>query len=166
MKPLIRFATKDDTPAIMRLIQGLADFEKAPDQVVITAEDLVRDGFGIDPKFMCYVAEIRHEIHPQNESQIVGMALFYPRYSTWKGPTIHLEDLMVQEEFRGQGVGTALYRAVLSYARTRNVRRVNWEVLDWNTPAIDFYEKSGADVLKEWRVVSMDDQALSAYLNS
>ena len=73
---------------------------------------------------------------------------------------------MVQEEFRGQGVGTALYRAVLSYARTQNVRRVNWEVLDWNTPAIDFYEKSGADVLKEWRVVSMDDQALSAYLNS
>lgn len=166
MKPIIRFATKEDAPAIMRLIQGLADFEKAPDQVVITAEDLVRDGFGADPKFLCYVAEVRKENQEQNQSQIVGMALFYPRYSTWKGPTIHLEDLMVQEEFRGQSVGTALYRAVLSYARAQNVKRVNWEVLDWNTPAIEFYEKSGADVLKQWRVVSMDDQALSGYLNS
>lgn len=166
MQPLIRFAKKDDAPSIMRLIQGLADFEKASDQVVITAEDLLRDGFGADPKFKCYVAEMGQGNPEQNESQIVGMALFYPRYSTWKGPTIHLEDLMVQEEFRGQGVGTALYRAVLSYARTQNVRRVNWEVLDWNSPAIDFYEKSGADILKEWRVVSMDDQALSAYLNS
>lgn len=166
MQPLIRFATKDDAPAIMRLIQGLADFEKASDQVIITAEDLVRDGFGADPKFKCYVAEMRKGNPEHNEIQIVGMALFYRRYSTWKGPTIHLEDLMVQEEFRGQGVGTALYRAVLSYAHAQNLRRVNWEVLDWNTPAIDFYEKSGADVLKEWRVVSMDDKALSAYLNS
>jgi GNAT superfamily N-acetyltransferase len=98
--------------------------------------------------------------------EIVGMALFYSRYSTWKGPTIHLEDLMVQEEFRGQGVGTALYRAVLTFARERNVRRVNWEVLDWNTPAIDFYEKSGADVLRNWHVVSMDDQAIESYLES
>lgn len=162
MKPLIRFATKEDAFAILRLIQGLADFEKAPDQVVITADDLVRDGFGTDPKFWCYVAEVPGEIEPE----IVGMALFYPRYSTWKGPTIHLEDLMVQEEFRGQGVGTALYRSVLSFAKARGVKRVNWEVLNWNTPAIDFYEKSGADVLKEWRVVSMDGQALSAYLES
>ena len=79
MQPLIRFATKDDAPAIMRLIQGLADFEKASDQVVITAEDLVRDGFGADPKFKCYVAEMRKGNPEQNELQIVGMALFYRR---------------------------------------------------------------------------------------
>ena len=158
MKPLIRLAVKDDAPAILGLIQGLADFEKAPEQVVITEEDLVRDGFGPNPRFWCFVAEVAHEI--------VGMALFYSRYSTWKGPTIHLEDLMVQEEFRGQGVGTALYRAVLTFARERNVRRVNWEVLDWNTPAIDFYEKSGADVLRNWHVVSIDDQAIESYLES
>lgn len=162
MQPFIRFATKDDAPAIIRLIQGLANFEKASDQVVITADDLVRDGFGTNPKFWCYVAEIPGEI----ETEIVGMALFYSRYSTWKGPTIHLEDLMVQEEFRGQGVGTALYRSVLTFARERKVRRVNWEVLDWNTPAIEFYVKSGADILKHWHVVSMDDQALEAYLES
>ncbi len=162
MEPLIRFATKDDAPAILRLIQGLADFEKASDQVVITVEDLERDGFGTDPKFWCYVAEV----HLEQKVEIVGMALFYPRYSTWKGPTIHLEDLMVQEEFRGQGIGTALYRSVLSYAKGCGVKRVNWEVLDWNTPAVDFYEKSGANVLKEWRVVSMDGLALSAYLES
>ncbi|HBB48265.1 MAG TPA: GNAT family N-acetyltransferase [Flavobacteriaceae bacterium] len=162
MKPLIRFAKKDDAAAILRLIQGLADFEKASEQVTITVDDLLRDGFGTVPKFWCFVAEIQVEA----ATQIVGMALFYNRYSTWKGPTIHLEDLMVQEEFRGQGVGTALYRAVLSFAKERKVRRVNWEVLDWNTPAIEFYEKSGADVLKQWHVVSMDDKALESYLES
>ncbi len=162
MKPLIRFAKKDDAAAILRLIQGLADFEKASEQVTITVDDLLRDGFGTVPKFWCFVVEIQVEA----ATQIVGMALFYNRYSTWKGPTIHLEDLMVQEEFRGQGVGTALYRAVLSFAKERKVRRVNWEVLDWNTPAIEFYEKSGADVLKQWHVVSMDDKALESYLES
>ena len=162
MKPLIRFAKKDDAAAILRLIQGLADFEKASEQVTITVDDLLRDGFGTVPKFCCFVAEIQVEA----ATQIVGMALFYNRYSTWKGPTIHLEDLMVQEEFRGQGVGTALYRAVLSFAKERKVRRVNWEVLDWNTPAIEFYEKSGADVLKQWHVVSMDEKALESYLES
>ncbi len=162
MKPLIRFAKKDDAAAILRLIQGLADFEKASEQVTITVDDLLRDGFGTVPKFWCFVVEIQVEA----ATQIVGMALFYNRYSTWKGPTIHLEDLMVQEEFRGQGVGTALYRAVLSFAKERKVRRVNWEVLDWNTPAIEFYEKSGADVLKQWHVVSMDEKALESYLES
>ena len=158
MNPMIRFAVQDDAPSILILIQGLADFENASSQVVITTEDLIRDGFGANPKFRCYVAELDHKI--------VGMALFYQRYSTWKGPTIHLEDLMVQEAFRGQGIGSLLYRAVLSFAQENKVRRVNWEVLDWNTPAIDFYEKSGAEVSKEWRMVSMTDQSLTAYLDS
>jgi len=157
MKPSIRLAVKEDAPDLLRLIEELAEFEMARDQVVITVENLVKDGFGPKPKFWCYVAECNHEI--------VGMALFYYRYSTWKGPVIHLEDLMVDEAYRSKGVGKALYQAVLRYANERKVRRVNWEVLDWNSPAIEFYEKSGAQILKEWRVVSMSDYALNKYLN-
>ena len=157
MKPLIRLAVKEDTEDLLRLIKGLAAYEKAHEQVVLKAEDLVRDGFGAEPKFWCYVAE--------RDQRIVGMALFYFRYSTWKGPVVHLEDLMVEKDHRSQGIGSALYQAVLSFAREKKVRRVNWEVLDWNSPAIEFYEKSGAEVLKEWRVVSMSDQVLNEYLD-
>ena len=157
MKPLIRLAVKEDAEDLLRLIKGLAAYEKAHEQVVLLAEDLVRDGFGAEPKFWCYVAE--------RDQRIVGMALFYFRYSTWKGPVVHLEDLMVEKAYRSQGIGSALYQAVLSFARKKKVRRVNWEVLDWNSPAIEFYEKSGAEVLKEWRVVSMSDQALNEYLD-
>ncbi len=157
MKPLIRLAVKEDAEDLLRLIKGLAAYEKAHEQVVLLAEDLVRDGFGAEPKFWCYVAE--------RDQRIVGMALFYFRYSTWKGPVVHLEDLMVEKTHRSQGIGSALYQAVLSFAREKKVRRVNWEVLDWNSPAIEFYEKSGAEVLKEWRVVSMSDQALNEYLD-
>ena len=157
MKPLIRLAVKEDAKDLLRLIKGLAAYEKAHEQVVLLAEDLVRDGFGAEPKFWCYVAE--------RDQRIVGMALFYFRYSTWKGPVVHLEDLMVEKAHRSQGIGSALYQAVLSFAREKKVRRVNWEVLDWNSPAIEFYEKSGAEVLKEWRVVSMSNQALNEYLD-
>ena len=157
MKPLIRLAVKEDAEDLLRLIKGLAAYEKAHEQVVLLAEDLVRDGFGAEPKFWCYVAE--------RDQRIVGMALFYFRYSTWKGPVVHLEDLMVEKDHRSQGIGSALYQAVLSFAREKKVRRVNWEVLDWNSPAIEFYEKSGAEVLKEWRVVSMSDQVLNEYLD-
>lgn len=157
MKPLIRLAVKEDAEDLLRLIKGLAAYEKAHEQVVLKAEDLVRDGFGAEPKFLCYVAE--------RDQRIVGMALFYLRYSTWKGPVVHLEDLMVEKDHRSQGIGSALYQAVLSFAREKKVRRVNWEVLDWNSPAIEFYEKSGAEVLKEWRVVSMSDQVLNEYLD-
>lgn len=157
MKPLIRLAVKEDAEDLLRLIKCLAAYEKAHEQVVLKVEDLVRDGFGAEPKFWCYVAE--------RDQRIVGMALFYFRYSTWKGPVVHLEDLMVEKDHRSQGIGSALYQAVLSFAREKKVRRVNWEVLDWNSPAIEFYEKSGAEVLKEWRVVSMSDQALNEYLD-
>lgn len=157
MKPLIRLAVKEDAEDLLRLIKCLAAYEKAHEQVVLKVEDLVRDGFGAEPKFWCYVAE--------RDQRIVGMALFYFRYSTWKGPVVHLEDLMVEKDHRSQGIGSTLYQAVLSFAREKKVRRVNWEVLDWNSPAIEFYEKSGAEVLKEWRVVSMSDQVLNEYLD-
>ncbi len=96
------------------------------------------------------------------EGKIIGMALYYYRYSTWKGKTIHLEDLIVTETLRGTGAGTALYNAVLEQGKRDGVRRVEWNVLDWNTPAIEFYEKSGAAVLQDWRVVHM---AMEKYNN-
>lgn len=142
-------------PAVLGLIQELAIFEKEPDAVVVTVADLERDGFGANPLFEVFVAELNNEI--------IGMALFYYRYSTWKGKTIHLEDLIVREAYRGTGAGSALYREVMHYAKAQNLRRVEWAVLDWNTPAINFYEKSGAKVFDDWRVAQMDEQALAGF---
>jgi ribosomal protein S18 acetylase RimI-like enzyme len=139
-------------PSVLRLIKELAKFENEPEAVEVTVENLINSGFKKKPAFKVYVAE--------KEERIVGMALFYERYSTWKGKAIHLEDLIVEEEFRGKGIGNALYTEVLKYAYKNNFKRVAWEVLDWNTPAIDFYESTGAKLLKEWRVVHMDEKSL------
>ena len=155
---IIRKATKNDMPSVLELIQELATFEKEPDAVVVTVDDLVRDGFSENPLFQCFVAEV--------ENEIIGMALFYYRYSTWKGKTIHLEDLIVKESKRRTGAGFALYKEIIKQGKAENVRRIEWNVLDWNTPAIDFYEKSGAKVLGDWRVVHMDDKGIEQFLNT
>lgn len=155
---IIRKATKNDMPSVLELIQELATFEKEPDAVVVTVDDLVRDGFSENPLFQCFVAEV--------ENKIIGMALYYYRYSTWKGKTIHLEDLVVKENKRGTGTGFALYKEIIKQGKVENVRRIEWNVLDWNTPAIDFYEKSGAKVLGDWRVVHMDDKGIEQFLNT
>jgi len=155
---IIRKATKKDMPSVLELIQELAIFEKEPDAVVVTVDDLVRDGFSENPLFQCFVAEV--------DSEIIGMALFYYRYSTWKGKTIHLEDLIVKENKRGTGAGFALYKEIIKQGKAENVRRIEWNVLDWNTPAIDFYEKSGAKVLSDWRVVHIDDKGIEQFLNT
>ncbi|RTL12824.1 MAG: GNAT family N-acetyltransferase [Flavobacteriaceae bacterium] len=154
---IIRKATKNDMPSVLELIQELATFEKEPDAVVVTVDDLVRDGFSENPLFQCFVAEV--------ENEIIGMALYYYRYSTWKGKTIHLEDLIVKENKRGTGAGFALYKEIIKQGKAENVRRIEWNVLDWNTPAIDFYEKSGAKVLGDWRVVHMDENGITNFLN-
>jgi GNAT superfamily N-acetyltransferase len=153
----IRKATEKDMPFVLELIQELAIFEKEPDAVVVTVDDLVRDGFSENPLFQCFVAEV--------ENEIIGMALYYYRYSTWKGKTIHLEDLIVKESKRGTGAGFALYKEIIQQGKAENVRRIEWNVLDWNTPAIDFYEKSGAKVLGDWRVVHMDENGITNFLN-
>ena len=153
---IIRKATEKDMPYVLELIQELATFEKEPDAVVVTVADLVRDGFSEHPLFHCYVAE--------KENTIIGMALFYYRYSTWKGKTIHLEDLIVKADQRGTGVGFALYKEIIKQGKKDKVRRIEWNVLDWNTPAIDFYEKSGAKVLDDWRVVQMDENGIEQFL--
>ena len=155
---MIRKATKNDMPSVLELIQELATFEKEPDAVVVTVDDLIRDGFSENPLFQSFVAEV--------ENEIIGMALFYYRYSTWKGKTIHLEDLIVKESKRGTGAGFALYKEIIKQGKAENVRRIEWTVLDWNTPAIDFYEKSGAKVLGDWRVVHMDENGVEQFLNT
>jgi GNAT superfamily N-acetyltransferase len=153
---IIRKATQNDMVAVLNLIQELATFEKEPHAVKITVADLIRDGFSQTPLFYCFVAE--------KNDEVIGIALYYYRYSTWKGKTIHLEDLMVNEKHRGIGAGFALYSEIIAQGKRDNVRRIEWNVLDWNTPAIDFYNKSGAKMLNDWRVVHMDETGINAFL--
>ena len=154
----IREAVKKDMFDVLKLIKELAHFEKEADAVQVTVEDLEKDGFGETPLFNCFVAEI--------DAEIVGMALFYPRYSTWKGPTIHLEDLIVTENKRGLKIGGALYAKVIEFGYKKGVRRIEWAVLDWNKPAIDFYKKTGARVLRDWNTVHIENDAIKNYINS
>ena len=143
-----------DLLSVLNLIIELAEFEKEPDAVEITLEDFTKD-FS-NNLFDCLIAE--------NQNGIIGIALYYNRYSTWKGKTIHLEDLIVTQNERGNGVGKALLNEIVSLAKKSKVRRVEWNVLDWNTPALKFYEKSGANVLQEWCTVQMDVEAMKSYL--
>lgn len=154
----IRDAQQEDMQQVLTLIQELAEFENDPNAVEVTKEDLVKDGFGENKLFHCFVAE--------KDKQIVGIALVYPRYSTWKGPVIHLEDLIVAEKMRGSGLGTALLNEVVKYGHDLGVRRICWEVLDWNEPAINFYEKKGAVVMRDWDVVQLDEMGISNYIDN
>lgn len=154
----IRKGTPEDMFAVLTLIQELAVFEKEPEAVVVTVDDLIRDGFGEKPLFHTFVAE--------EKNNIIGIALYYYRFSTWKGKTIHLEDLIVNEKHRGTGAGLALYTEIIKQGKRDNVRRIEWNVLDWNEPAIQFYQKSGANVLEDWRVVHMDKQGIIDFLEN
>jgi len=156
MKAIIRTAIASDSSAILSLIQELALFEKEPESVKLIESDIEKYGFGTTPLFRCLVAELQHKV--------IGMALFYPRFSTWKGPTFHLEDLIVSEIYKGRGYGTQLYSAFIRDAYDLGVQRIEWNVLDWNIPAIRFYENSGAIVLQDWKTVQMDAQAMKNYL--
>ncbi|MEG2101904.1 MULTISPECIES: GNAT family N-acetyltransferase [Flavobacterium] len=158
----IRKGNPEDMKYVLGLIQELAIFENEPDAVIITEEDLIRDGFGEKPLFHVFVAEITNDL---NEKEIVGIALYYYRYSTWKGKTIHLEDLVVKEKMRGTGLGSALYAEIMRQGKRDNVRRVEWNVLDWNTPAVKFYENSGAKILDGWQVVQMDELGINTFLD-
>ncbi len=158
MSYIIRDAVAEDMPQVLELIFELAVFEKEPDAVEVTVEELVREGFGEHPLFHCFVAEV--------DDKIVGIALVYYRFSTWKGRSIHLEDLIVKESMRGTGLGSALYAAVMKYAKSQSVRRVEWVVLDWNQNAIDFYEKSGAMLLKDWYLVQMNKDGVHRFVAS
>jgi ribosomal protein S18 acetylase RimI-like enzyme len=160
----VREALKTDMPQVLELIKELAIFEKEPDAVEVTVQDLEREGFGENPLFTCFVADASASLSDHPSSEIVGAALVYFRFSTWKGRTLHLEDLIVNEAHRGKGIGEALYKKVMQFAFDRGLKRVAWDVLDWNTGAIRFYERSGANVLKTWRVVHMDEVGLERFI--
>ena len=154
----LRNAKPTDMKSVLDLIKELAKFENEPEAVEITSEILKEDGFGKNPAFQVFVAEWNEEI--------VGMVLFYQRYSTWKGKSIHLEDLVVQQKHRNKGIGNALYSKVMKYAYENNYQRVAWEVLEWNKVAINFYKKTGAEVFIDWRVAQMNAKNLKKFVKS
>ena len=157
MSYIIRDAVVEDMPQVLLLIEELAVFENEPDAVEVTVQDLINEGFGENPLFHCFVAEM--------DQELVGLALVYFRFSTWKGRTVHLEDLIVRESKRGTGIGTALYTRVMQYGEEKGVKRIEWNVLDWNKPAVDFYVKSGAKILEGWQVVQMDEKGLNTFVS-
>lgn len=127
---------------MMQLIHELALFEKAPEEVFATEDTLLKYGFGENPLFVSWVAELN--------GTVVGMALCYIRYSTWKGPVLYLEDLVVTQSCRGMGIGKKLFETCLEFAKTQEYPRMVWQVLDWNQPAIEFYKKYQASFDGEW----------------
>jgi GNAT superfamily N-acetyltransferase len=153
----IRQATKADVALILDLIRALAEYEREPDKAVATADDLIRDGFtpGSAPKFRVVIAEWK--------GAPAGFALFFYNYSTWNGrPGIYLEDLFVKPDFRKKGIGKALLSHLAKIAVEEKCMRLEWQVLDWNTPAIDFYKSLGALHMKEWFNMRVTDDALPA----
>lgn len=158
MKYTIREAAAKDMSKVLELVKELAVFEKEGHAVEVSVDDLVKDGFGVEKLFQCFVAE--------SEGSIVGMALVFPRYSTWKGRVIHLEDLIITEKMRGSGLGSALLTEVVKYGHRLGVKRISWEVLDWNEPAIDFYERKGAKVMRDWDVVQLDEEGIRNFINN
>lgn len=148
MSIVIRDAVRGDVPAMFELIKELALYEKAPEQVTNTVEQMYIDGFGENPIFGTIVSEV--------DGEIVGMALYYYRYSTWKGKRLYLEDLIVSETMRGRGLGEKLLNAIIEKARQTACTGLMWQVLDWNEPAINFYKKFGARFDEEWVNVHID----------
>lgn len=144
----IRPATAADCPALHALVCELADYERAPDEVHTTAESFARDGFGPTPAFRAFIAETTAT--DSTPGNVLGMALFYERFSTWKGRSMYLEDFYVRPSERGRGIGKALFAAVAAETVAAGCVALQWQVLDWNTPAIGFYEALGANWSTEW----------------
>ena len=153
----LRPANPADIPLINSLVRELAEYEREPDAVKIGEVELLRDGFPAsgDPRyFECLIAE--------EDGEPAGFALFFPVYSTWRGRSIHLEDLFVRPAFRGRGIGKALLTKVAALAVERGCTLLYWHVLDWNQPAIDFYRSLGAVTLDTWKRMRLGDEALAA----
>jgi len=149
----IRKARREDMPQVLELIKELAAYENASDQVEITVKDLEEEGFE-KRSFTCFVADVNGKLE--------GMALVYFRFSTWKGRTVHLEDLIVRKSMRGTGIGGALYKTVVQFGANHGVRRIEWVVSEGNKNAIEFYENSGADIKKNWYTVHMDETVIES----
>ena len=150
----LRKATETDVPQILAFIRALAEYEREPDAVVATEAGLLRDGFGPRPFYECLMADW--------DGKPAGFALWFYNYSTWTGSAgIHLEDLFVYPDLRGKGIGKALLAQVAAVAHERGCQRLQWQVLDWNTPAIEFYQSLGGRFLDEWRNVRMEPEAIA-----
>jgi GNAT superfamily N-acetyltransferase len=138
----IRRAVREDCPRLLELIRELADYEKAPQEVTVTAEHFTESGFGPEPVWWAFVATV--------DGRIEGFALYYIRYSTWKGQRLYLEDFVVTQEMRGRGLGKLLFDRVLAEMKEKKFQGMVWQVLDWNEPAINFYKKYQAQFESGW----------------
>jgi len=151
----IRNVRKEDMKRVHELIMELALYEKLPKEVDLTTDDLIKDGFGEKKLFNCFVAEVN--------SKVEGMAIIYNRYSTWKGRTIHLEDLIVTKKMRNNGIGALLLDKVILFGKQMGVKRISWEVIDWNIKAIKFYERKGAKLIPDWNIIHLNEEAIKSY---
>lgn len=142
MSITIRRAVKEDCPRLLELVKELAVYEKAPDEVTVTMEHFIESGFGKQPVWWAFAAE--------EEGIILGFALYYIRYSTWKGQAMYLEDILVTDSARGKGIGKLLMDRLIEEAKEKKLHRIVWQVLEWNEPAINFYKKYNADFDTEW----------------
>jgi len=147
MSITIRHAEKKDCPQLLELIKELALYEKAPDEVTVTLNHFEESGFGASPVWWAFVAEAPNS---GDGKQLLGFAMYYIRYSTWKGQRMYLEDLVVTEQARGKGIGKLLFDALIVEAKEKNFSGIVWQVLDWNEPAINFYKKYNANFDAEW----------------
>jgi GNAT superfamily N-acetyltransferase len=142
MNTTIRKGVKEDLPDVLRLIKELAEYENAIDCVTITLSDLEKDGFGEHPWYWFLVAE--------NNNKIIGLSFYFIRYSTWSGKFLFLEDFIISKDYRQSGIGSLLFEETIQVCKTENLNGMTWQVLDWNTPAIQFYEKYNANISSEW----------------
>ncbi len=148
MNLIIREGKASDVPALMALVNELARYEKAPEEVINTEAKMLEDGFGVNPSFGSFVAE--------KAGKVIGLSIYYYRYSTWKGRRIYLEDLVVSEEMRGIGAGKLLFEATMAKGKETGCTGMMWQVLDWNKPSIEFYKKYGTKFEEEWLNCSLD----------
>ncbi len=146
--PIIRRAVKEDCPRLLELIRELAIYERAPEEVTVTLSHFEESGFGINPVWWAFVAEI--------DGKVMAFALYYIRYSTWKGQRMYLEDILVTKEMRGKGLGSLLFEKLIEEARIKKMNGIVWQVLEWNEPAIRFYEKYRTVFDAEWVNCSCD----------
>lgn len=148
----IRFATKQDLPAVYQLIKELALFENAPQEPSNSLKDFVADGSGEEPRYRVIIAE--------KEKEILGIALYYLGYSTWKGNMMYLDDLVVKEDYRRSGIGQLLFKALIAAAKEHGVNQLRWHVLNWNESALDFYKKFEASIDNEWITCKIEKEKL------
>ncbi len=157
MKTIIRKGLKNDLPAVLNLIKELADYEKSLKEVTITLKDLEKDGFGKHPWYWFLIAE--------KNKTIIGLSFYWIRYSTWKGKFLFLEDFIIKKEYRRSGIGSELFEATIKECHKLKLNGMIWQVLDWNTPAIDFYKKYNANISSDWLNGKLDKKQIDKIFN-